>query len=405
MRFQSLDSWRGIAALSVALFHLEAVDHFSQVAFVRHSFLFVDFFFVLSGFVIAHAYGESIRSARDAGQFVVRRFGRIWPLHIAVLAAFVAIVFAKHTASSVLGVAVTTPAFDPDGSTPLATLPLQIFLLQSLDIAPGLTWNTPSWSISAEFWTYILFAAIILLLPRHRHVAFTASALIGAAALIAFSTHGIDVTHDLGLPRCIYGFSVGCLVYWARSRIGPNPPTFLSALEIPAAVAVIIFVSLVGRSAASYGAPLLFAAVVYIFSFDAGVVSRFLRLSAFQSLGRWSYSIYMIHGLIAFCIGLAVSELQRRLGISLWTTITEDGVTSRALVSDRIFLIDALHIAYAASVVGIAALTYRFIEVPGRNYFRDWADRMGEPDLAAPIPTDAGRSASAQPRAGGVENA
>jgi peptidoglycan/LPS O-acetylase OafA/YrhL len=60
-RFIALDSWRGIAACLVALFHLEAYSHLvyshlNAAPFLRNSWLFVDFFFVLSGFVIAANY-------------------------------------------------------------------------------------------------------------------------------------------------------------------------------------------------------------------------------------------------------------------------------------------------------------------------------------------------------------
>lgn len=55
-RFLVLDSWRGICALLVALFHFPTSSIISQSAFVGGSYLFVDFFFVLSGFVIASSY-------------------------------------------------------------------------------------------------------------------------------------------------------------------------------------------------------------------------------------------------------------------------------------------------------------------------------------------------------------
>ena len=57
-RFAALDSWRGIAALLVALLHFRFLGHFYSLDFVRNSWLFVDFFFVLSGFVITHAYAD-----------------------------------------------------------------------------------------------------------------------------------------------------------------------------------------------------------------------------------------------------------------------------------------------------------------------------------------------------------
>lgn len=376
MRFRVLDSWRGIAALCVVLFHFEAVNDIRALSFVRNSYLFVDFFFVLSGFVIAHAYGDRLRSPLEASQFIVRRFGRVWPLHIAVIGAFVALETLKFALVSQVHVATTTAAFAPDGSTPLTSLPLQAVLLQGTGVADKLTWNTPSWSISAEFWTYILFALIIMLPIRHRQVAFAAAAVAGAAIVIAFARHGMDATYDLGLPRCIFGFFIGCLVYWARWRTPtaslPNP----GPSELLAVTAIVAFVSISGRSNLSFAAPLIFAAVVYIFSFEAGPVSRLLTLRPFQNLGRWSYSIYMVQALIVFMIGLVVSELQRRSGVTLWKNVLEDGSSVRMIVSDHVILLDVLHVAYVLAVVAVAALTYRWIEEPGRRYFQRASDKL-----------------------------
>jgi peptidoglycan/LPS O-acetylase OafA/YrhL len=376
MRFRVLDSWRGIAALCVVLFHFEAVNDIRALPFVRNSYLFVDFFFVLSGFVIAHAYGDRLRSPLEAGQFIVRRFGRVWPLHIAVLGAFVALEALKFTLASQAHVATTTAAFAPEGSTPPAGLPLQALLLQGTGLADKLTWNTPSWSISAEFWTYIVFALVVTLQTRHRPIAFAGLATTGAILLVSFAQHGMDATYDLGLPRCIFGFFIGCLVYWARQRRPaarlPNP----ERNELIAVAAIVAFVSISGRTSLSFAAPLIFAAVVYIFSFEAGPVSRLLTWRPFQNLGRWSYSIYMVQALIIFVIGLAVSELQRRLGVTLWKNVLEDGTSIRMIVSDHVILLDVLHVAYVVVVIAVAAMTYRWIEEPGRRYFQRASDKL-----------------------------
>ena len=378
MRFRILDSWRGIAALCVVLFHFEAADHIHALRFIRHSYLFVDFFFVLSGFVIAHAYGDKLKSPLEVWQFIVRRFGRVWPLHITVLAAFIAVAVFKYGLTAGLGMSATTSAFDAAGSTPLASLPVEVLLLQAVDVTDRLTWNTPSWSISAEFWTYILFALIVLLLPRFRTIAFAVAAFLGAATVVAFSHHGMDVTYDLGLPRSIFGFSVGYLVYWARPRIGPMPPALAYIAEVLTVLAIFAFVTMTNRSPLSYAAPFVFAIAVYVFSYELGPVSRLLRRPVFQNLGLWSYSIYMIHALIAFVIGLVVSELQKRLGVDLWHVVVEDGISKRVIVSDHVLLLDAIHLAYAAAVVAISAFSYRLIEQPGRRYFQSVADGMAK---------------------------
>jgi len=70
-RFTALDGWRGIAACMVVLFHVRAPSHVSELALVRNSFLFVDFFFVLSGFVIAATYAERLAGGLGIGRFML----------------------------------------------------------------------------------------------------------------------------------------------------------------------------------------------------------------------------------------------------------------------------------------------------------------------------------------------
>ena len=90
-RFEVLDSLRGICALLVATFHLNVMSHVFELALLRNGWMFVDFFFVLGGFVIMTAYGGGrVRTAGDGWRFLLRRLGRVWPLHLATLAVLVA---------------------------------------------------------------------------------------------------------------------------------------------------------------------------------------------------------------------------------------------------------------------------------------------------------------------------
>src|SRR5260370_28493517 len=87
-RFVVLDSWRGIAACLVALFHLDGYSHVYGVPFLRNSWLFVDFFFVLRGFVIAANYQQRLLDGFGIGRFLMLRLGRLYPLHFTMLARF-----------------------------------------------------------------------------------------------------------------------------------------------------------------------------------------------------------------------------------------------------------------------------------------------------------------------------
>src|SRR3981189_3074967 len=88
-RFEALDGWRGVAALSVALFHLSAAWHLYSLPWIRHAGMFVDLFFVLSGFVISHSYLEKLTHPGAVPDFLIRRLGRVWPLHIFTLGILV----------------------------------------------------------------------------------------------------------------------------------------------------------------------------------------------------------------------------------------------------------------------------------------------------------------------------
>src|SRR5690606_39856368 len=74
---------------------MPVASHWRDWGFIQHSYLFVDYFFVLSGFVIAHAYAGRLATARDGRRFMVRRLGRVWPLHVLVLAAFIGLELAR----------------------------------------------------------------------------------------------------------------------------------------------------------------------------------------------------------------------------------------------------------------------------------------------------------------------
>jgi peptidoglycan/LPS O-acetylase OafA/YrhL len=72
-RYEALDSLRGLAATSVIFFHVNWNNHLTGLHFFRHAFLFVDLFFILSGFIIATIYAERINGLSDAGRFMVLR--------------------------------------------------------------------------------------------------------------------------------------------------------------------------------------------------------------------------------------------------------------------------------------------------------------------------------------------
>jgi peptidoglycan/LPS O-acetylase OafA/YrhL len=378
-RFLALDSWRGICALLVAVFHFRCNNHVDGLGLVRNAYLFVDFFFVLSGFVIAHAYMDRLNSGTQVGDFVMRRFWRLWPLHVTVLMLFVASEFVKLVLVHDLGIDTLNGPFT--GPHSVEAIFTNILMIHSLGVHDRLTWNIPSWSISTEFYTYLVFAVVCILAARSR--ARLAVLTLGALAMIALGLvigiltrdAGPDAAAEFGFFRCLYGFFLGYLTYrWFQAfRL---PSWSVSILELAALVAVLIYVSAAEKGFWPILAPVIFAVVIWIFAHDGGIVSRALRVPIGQKLGAWSYSIYMAHALVVLTAVGLVAILGRFTHYDYLVKISGfEGPSNNRIDFGNPFIGDAATIVYLIAVVILASLTYRFIERPGQRLWA-WRGRV-----------------------------
>lgn len=370
MRFVVLDSWRGLAALLIAALHFNVAAPGYDSALWRFAPLAVDFFFVLSGYVITSAYFGRLHTLRHAGGFLVRRFGRVWPLHAFVLACFVLVELLKLGAVAA-GLPARTAPFADGGTTSLTLLMQHILLLHGTGLSDRLAWNAPSWTISAEFWVYGIFAAIGVLRPYAITTSLLALGFV-AGCVVAFGigAYDLDMTYDFGLARCLMGFAIGHAAYRLRSigiqvRIGPTA-TIRELLIL--GVIGLAWIVTTGTHAILV-MPVLFAIMIVVFTGEAGRVSHLLKKDSFQALGRWSYSIYMVHGLLLYIFSQAVTLAEAKLGLTLWQTMAHGGRMVPTVVPGHdIFGLCAL-VVYLAIVVALSSLTYRFIEAPARDYF------------------------------------
>ncbi|MDB5650994.1 MAG: acyltransferase [Hyphomicrobiales bacterium] len=377
MRFSVLDSWRGLAALTVALSRFPADGLIYASPLVANSYLFVDFFFVLSGFVIAHAYFAKVKDAASMRTFVIRRFGRLWPLHAFMFLLFLGYETVRAIAPRVPGAPLPFTGL----RDPVSLLP-ELGLFTTLGFGPN-NWNHPSWSISAEFWTYLVFGALCL---SFRPAFKRAAAVLAAVALVVVvgtSGSGMDVTFNFGLARCLAGFFVGCLTYFAwlgaKASVAMSVRSF-TAVEGLAVVLALAFVWLAGHSAASFAAPLVFAAVVFVFAFEGGAVSRGLRSRPFLRLGELSYSIYMVALFVALILEKLVAVVDGRLGGGVLSRLDEAG---RIVSLSAPLANDVASLAYLAVVVLVSFATYGVIEAPGRRFF----NALSAGARAASVPT------------------
>ena len=374
-RFRVLDGWRGLSALFVALYHLQVPGHFYLMPFVRGSYLFVDFFFVLSGFIISYAYVDKLGQPGGIRNFVIRRFGRLWPLHVTTLILFVAAILSINGVTHLLGLTAAAQPFWIDPENDLASFFTNVLLIHGLGIHDGLSWNSPSWSISVEFWAYIVFAVLCVAAPGRLAATAAVAAAVGAVALTLYSTSYIKVSFDYGAFRVLYGFFAGHLVYrlWVRAR--GQPLSHATLLEVLAVALVVTFVSRAASGPLSLAAPLVFAFVVFVFTHEKGMVSRIMVTAGFQKLGAWSYSIYMVHALVALVLMHSIRIYEALAGVPLIPAEPISGAVQDFAFYASDYAMNLLALAYLAVVVAVAALTCRFVEQPGRRIFNGLAAR------------------------------
>ncbi len=297
-KFQALDGIRGFAAVMVFFYHysLEFFDPlslFSGFYVFRVSYAFVDFFFVLSGFVIATNYLGKVNSFQSFKHFTQKRFIRLYPLLFVTVMAFVCL--------KLYALYFTDFNFNSEGYS-LDTLFLEtIEPLTFMNSTPIITsdngMNPVSWSISAEMIAYVTFALVGLMLPNKTWPFIIL--IVGGVLFMVFNGRYL-YTGDFGFVRGGINFSSGVLVYQlyaSASTVGSN----IKRLEWWFILLVFSALGLIAFSKNELWnllLPVTFSFGVYVFAFEKGTVSGLLKRKWMQYLGKISYSFYLNHFIV-----------------------------------------------------------------------------------------------------------
>jgi peptidoglycan/LPS O-acetylase OafA/YrhL len=274
--------------------------------------LCVDFFFLLSGFVLCHSYR---RRSVSLMEFAWRRAMRLLPLYL--VGTFLALVFVQEK-------------FDDQ------VIAANLVMLQAVLLAPSI--NFPDWSVPFEF--YLPLAAVAAAPVAQRMSGSLSMALL---TLAIASGCILCVLYESGtnyeLLRAAAGLSGGALLYhvWSRRRVVKN--SAVSALCGIAGAMLIMAVS----GTAPVIALLFYPCAIAAIWFGAGARGLF-SLPACQAVGRWSYSIYLLHIPV-------LAAYQMLTGQTLQGAI----ITKASL---------------AIFVIALAGVSYRFVELPAMNFGR-----------------------------------
>jgi peptidoglycan/LPS O-acetylase OafA/YrhL len=293
-----LETFRGICAIVIVFYHLKINTFIHTSSFIQNGELVVDFFFVLSGFVIALNYMHKIDSKKSLINFQKKRFYRLYPLHLLTLFIFLSFEIGKWI---VVNNTSLTSTYEPFNSfNNFYSLFSNLILIHGWY---GWSFNLPSWSISTEFYTYLIFGIIVLNFGKNK----TIFLLMIFLSLVIFflNNYGFIFLDKFIYPaRCIYSFFIGVLTFcfYAKHKDETTPYLFLL-------LSIIINIALITQSdrfslnyeyiilPISFSLTIFFASTMKKDNFLFEVLSnKFLVY-----LGSISYGVYMIHFAVVWC--------------------------------------------------------------------------------------------------------
>ena len=349
----ALTGIRALAALLVLGMHTEqnvpaGLDSF--LPFFARGYLGVDFFFVLSGFIITHVYAAGLASPKlTAVQiFLWHRFIRLYPVHVTVLAGLAAVVSLASAAGF---------GFNNPQEWQWDDLIWQLTLLQAWGVTTTPRWNVPSWSISAEWFAYLLFPLLApaLMWVRERAVALLIAVAALAATALLFTIADWTLNTWVGAPALtrVFGeFLCGAALCRA---VALSPEYARASGDILAAGAFLAFLFGASTGVADFALVAFLALTIFGAATSKRFVTRILGSRPFVWLGEISYSVYMVH----FPVLIIIRRLWERLGFAHWPATGK--------ISAFIFTV--------ALVLALAAMVFYIVERPARTRLRD---RMGK---------------------------
>jgi peptidoglycan/LPS O-acetylase OafA/YrhL len=281
--YETLNAMRGVAAVSVVLYH---ASNLLGVQIFPRGYLAVDLFFVLSGFVIGHAYDNRIAGGLDWLEFAKIRVIRFYPLYLAgILFGIVRelALIATHNQY-----ALTTAQLFLSIVTALLFLPFPI----SARNYSLFSMNIPSWSLMYELLVNIAYAAFfrklgnrtLLLLAIIAGVALSISVAISGSANLG----GLATDAPEGISRTIFSFSYGLLIY----RMNLRSPMIPGPLLLVAVAFSFVVPEYIGYY---YDLMFIIALSPALVIVGASTEPSPLALKPFVYLGVISFPIYAIH--------------------------------------------------------------------------------------------------------------
>jgi peptidoglycan/LPS O-acetylase OafA/YrhL len=299
---KALSGARALPPLMIVLFHF--CDAHKYVPFsdllgppITKGYLWVEFFFALSGFILVHVYGG--RPLRY-GEFLKARLARLYPIHLATLLSMLLLMWGLNALADTSGfVSIFRGPDPPQNDWP--SFIANLFLVQAWNTVPGLSWNGVSWFVSVLFLLCLIFP-VYLWLSRGgiwRALTLIAGGFAWLVLLEWNSQVGLDITFQNGIFRGMADFAIGvglAMLYRSmKNSAGLAPEWMHSGAQAAALLVLCAALYLTGphHSRADVLTAAALDAFILLLAFDKGFLARFLSTAPLQKLGEWSFGIYM----------------------------------------------------------------------------------------------------------------
>lgn len=288
-RYLTLDGLRGVAAIAVMIYHRRSWSNSGH--WFEHAHLAVDFFFLLSGFVLAHAYEHRLLSGMSVREFLRLRLIRLYPL--IVLGTLLGAGYFLTSAASVHDRQLLTNI--------VFTLPLALLVLpapQSLGSEP-FPINPPAWSLFNELLVNFGYALIVRLLNTFTLLLIIGLSLVAeVASALHYGSLG-PVGNQFGtllaaVPRTALPFFLGVLLHRLHARARLPTQGFGIAVLSPVLLASFI-PSFLHHSQPLYDiacVSLLYPAII-LFGCRSQPAGR--TVLAATALAELSFPVYVLH--------------------------------------------------------------------------------------------------------------
>lgn len=365
-KINSLTSIRFFAAAMIVIGHAGNAPGFEAFRFGASQLNnAVSFFYVLSGFILSFTY-YNMDVKGGYLRFLIARLARIWPLHAAMLLVcffvFGPNIFQEYGKSY-------TDVFFVNSFLLQSWIPVQKFYF---------SYNAVSWSVSTELFFYIAFPALLAILKRYGNAALLICisfpiVVAMLCAAISMPLHSIDGTIDgyylvyINPIARIAEFAFGMYIFSIKKQLGKSQGDSGRFTGIELMSVIIVFLSLCAFSSiydTLAGSPfeILFywlsvagsfpaiGFLIFIFSYQNGILSNLLSNKFFVYLGEISFSVYMCHQVILNYLRIFHGDI-----------LKENPTT--------------MYVIYWLATILISAMLFHFVEVPARKAIRGMFSR------------------------------